>query len=122
MLLKKNIVFFCYNEDMDNNILSEVIEVEREIQKCLEVEQTKARDWLEKVKKECAEELLKEESRIKDSLAREEERARKEAEEGTASSVKDAVALVEQRDHLDRAVLQTIVDKHIRTILPGTTS
>ena len=104
---------------MDNNILSEVIEVEREIQKCLEIEQTKARDWLEKVKKECADEVLKEEARIKDSLAAAEDRARKEAEESVASSVRDAAALVEQRDHLDRAVLQAIVDKHIRTILPG---
>jgi hypothetical protein len=104
---------------MDNNILSEVIEVEREIQKCLELEQAKARDWLEKIKKECADEILSEEARIKASLATSEDRARKEADESIASSVKGAAALVEQRDHLDRAVLQAIVDKHLRTILPG---
>jgi len=104
---------------MDNNILSEVIEVEREIQKCLELEQAKARDWLEKVKKECADEVLQEEGRIKDSLAAAEDRARKDAEESAASSVRDAEALVELRDHLDRAMLQAVVDKHIRTILPG---
>ena len=104
---------------MDNNILSEVIEVEREIQKCLEIEQTKARDWLEKVKKECEAEVLKEEALIKDSLAAAENLARKEAEESAASSVRDAAALVEHMDHLDRAVLQAVVEKHIRTILPG---
>jgi hypothetical protein len=104
---------------MDNNILSEVIEVEREIQKCLELEQAKARDWLEKVKKECADEVLKEEARIRDSLAAAEDRARKEAEENAASSLRDTAAFVEQMDHLDRAVLQAVVDKHIRTILPG---
>jgi len=117
--LSKYFIFFCYNERMDNNILSEVIEVEREIQKCLELEQAKARDWLEKIKKECADEILTEEARIKASLAESEDRARKEAEESIASSVKDAAALVEQRDHLERAVLQAVVDKHLRIILPG---
>jgi len=104
---------------MDNNILSEVIEVEREIQKCLEIEQTKARDWLDKVKKECEAEVLKEEAQIKDSLAAAENLARKEAEESAAASVRDAAALVEHMDHLDRVVLQAVVEKHIRTILPG---
>jgi CRISPR/Cas system-associated protein Csm6 len=103
---------------MDNNILIEVIEVEREIQKCLEIEQAKARDWLEKVKKECAEEVLKEEARISVSRAAAEDLARKEADESTASSVRAAAALVEHMDRLDRAVLQVVVDKHIRTILP----
>ena len=117
--LKKCVSFFCYNGCMDNNILSEVIEVEREIQKCLEIEQTKARDWLEKVKKECEAEVLKEEALIKDSLAAAENLARKEAEESAAASVRDAAALVEHMDHLDRAVLQAVVEKHIRTILPG---
>jgi len=104
---------------MDNTILSEVIEVERELQKCLELEQAKARDWLEKAKKECADEVLREEARIKNSLAAAEDRARKEAEESAASSLRDAAALVEQLEHLDRAVLQAVVDKHIRIILPG---
>jgi hemoglobin-like flavoprotein len=104
---------------MDNNILSEVIEVEREIQKCLELEQAKARDWLEKVKKECAGEFLKEEALVKDSLATAEVRARNEAEENAASSVMAAAAVIEQLDHLDRTMLQAVVDKHIRTILPG---
>ena len=104
---------------MDNNILSEVIEVEREIQKCLELEQAKARDWLGKVKKTCSDEVLEEEARIRDALAAAEDQARKEAEESTASSLRDAATLVEKRDHLDRAMLQAIADKHIRTILPG---
>ena len=104
---------------MDNNILSEVIDVEREIQKCLDREQEKARDWLAKVKKECADELVREEELIRDSLAAAEDQARKEAEESAASSLSAAAALVEQRDHLDRALLQAVVDKYIRTILPG---
>jgi hypothetical protein len=104
---------------MDNNILSEVIDVEREIQKCLDREQEKARDWLAKVKQECADELVREEELLRNSLAAAEGQARKEAEEGAASSLSAAAALVEQRDHLDRALLQAVVDKHIRTILPG---
>ena len=104
---------------MDNNILSEVIDVEREIQKCLDREQEKARDWLEKVKQECVDKLLREEALIRNSLAAAEDQARKEAEESTASSVSAAAALVEQRDHLDQSLLQAVVDKHIRTILPG---
>jgi hypothetical protein len=104
---------------MDNNILSEVIEVEREIQKCLEIEQAKARDWIEKVKKECAEEVLKEEAQISASLAAAEDLARKEADGSAAASIREAAAFIEQMDHLDRAALQAVVDKHIQTILPG---
>lgn len=104
---------------MDNNILSEVIEVEREIQKCLELEQAKARDWLEKVKKECADEVLQEEVRVKALLAAAEDRARKEAEDSAAARVRDAALLIEHIDHLDRTLLQAVVKKHVRTILPG---
>jgi hypothetical protein len=50
---------------MEKDILSEVIEVEKEIQKCLEVEKAKSHDWLEKVKKESEEELVREERNIK---------------------------------------------------------
>jgi hypothetical protein len=104
---------------MDNTILSEVIEVEREIQKCLELEQTKAHDWLDKIKKVCADEVLQEEARIRDALAAAEEQARIEAKESAASRVHEAAALVEQRDHLDRTVLQAVVDRHLRTLFPG---
>ncbi len=104
---------------MDNTILSEVIEVERELQKSLELEQVKALDWLATVKKECANEVLAAEVLINDSRAAAEVQARKEAEESAEASMRSAAAFVEQRDHLDRAMLQAVVDKHLRSILPG---
>ncbi len=99
--------------------MSEVIEAERELQKCLEAEQAKAHGWLEKVKHECADEALKEEASLNELLAAAETQAGKEAEESAALSLREAAAFIEQIDHIDQAALQAVVDRRLRTILPG---
>ena len=50
---------------MERDILSQVIEAEKEIQHCLDLEKIKAREWLERVKKECEDEFTREEKNIK---------------------------------------------------------
>ena len=104
---------------MEKDILSEVIEVEKEIQKCLEVEKAKSHDWLEKVKKESEEELVREERNIKESLNKSIEVAKKEAELKAAEIVKQTEARAERLATLNDGTLEGIVGKQIIRILPG---
>lgn len=104
---------------MEKDILSEVIEVEKEIQKCLEVEKAKSHDWLEKVKKESEEELVREERTIKESLNKSIEFAKKEAELKAAEIVKQTEARAERLSKLNNDTLVGIVGKQIIRILPG---
>ena len=99
--------------------MGEVITVEREIQKCLEQERAKAGDWLDKVKKECAQESLKEESRITGTLAEAEVKAGKEAEAGAAAFMQEAAQAVDRLEQLDNNAVQGCIEKYIRRILPG---
>jgi vacuolar-type H+-ATPase subunit H len=104
---------------MQKDILSEVIEVEKEIQKCLEVEKEKSRDWLEKVKKESELELAREEKNIKESLNKSIEVAKKEAELKAAEIVKQTEARAERLAKLNDQTLVDIVGEQITRILPG---
>jgi vacuolar-type H+-ATPase subunit H len=103
---------------MQKDILSEVIEVEKEIQKCLEIEKAKSHDWLEKVKKESEEELAREEKNIKESLSKSIEVAKKEAELKAAGIVKQTEAGAERLTKLNDQTLVDIVGKQITRILP----
>ncbi len=104
---------------MEKDILSEVIEVEKEIQKCLEAEKVKSRDWLEKVKQESAEELVREEKNIKESLNKSIEVAKKKAELKAVEIVKQTEARAERLTKLNDKTLVGIVEKQIIRILPG---
>jgi len=104
---------------MQKDILSEVIEVEKEIQKSLEVEKAKSHDWLEKVKKESEEELVREEKTIKESLNKSIEVAKKEAELKAAEIMKQTKARAERLAKLNDETLADIVGKQITRILPG---
>jgi len=104
---------------MQKDILSEVIEVEKEIQKCLEVEKAKSQDWLANAKKESAEELAREEKNIKESLNKSIEVAKKEAELKAAEIVNQTKARAERLAKLSNETLVDIVGKQISRILPG---
>lgn len=104
---------------MQKDILSEVIEVEKEIQKCLEVEKEKSRDWLEKVKKESELELAREEKNIQESLNKSIEVVKKEAELKAAEIVKQTEARAERLAKLNDQTLVDIVGEQITRILPG---
>lgn len=104
---------------MQKDILSEVIDVEKEIQKGLEVEKEKSHDWLEKVKKETEEELVREEKNIKESLNKSIEIAKKEAELKAVEIVKQTEARAQRLAKLNDQALVDIVGKQITRILPG---
>jgi vacuolar-type H+-ATPase subunit H len=104
---------------MEKDILSEVIEVEKEIQKCLELEKTKAREWLEKVQTESADEFTRSEREFQEAFDRALADAEKEAMVKAAEIVREAEAQAERLRTLGNGTLQGIVEKQIRRILPG---
>ena len=104
---------------MERDILSEVIEAEKEIQQCLDLEKIKAHEWLERVKKECEEEFIREEKNIKKSLEKSTAEAAREAGDKAAGAVSRATADAERLGRLQAEALSRIVAKQIDSILPG---
>jgi hypothetical protein len=104
---------------MERDILSQVIEAEKDIQHCLDLEKIKAREWLERVKKECEEEFIREEKNIKESLAKATAEAAREAEVKAAGTVSRATAATDRLGRLQAETLSRIVAKKIVDILPG---
>ena len=104
---------------MEKDVLSQVIEAEKEIQKCLEAEKVKVREWLETVKKECESEFTAEEKKIKESLDLSMAESAKQAETKAGRIVEEAGQSAARLEHLRTETLSAIVRKRITTILPG---
>jgi len=104
---------------MERDILSQVIEAEKEIQQCLELEKIKVRGWLERVKKESEEEFIQEDKRIRESLEKSVAEATKEAEAEAAGIVSKATTTAERLEQLKPDTLSKIITKQIEKILPG---
>jgi len=104
---------------MENDILSEVIEVEKEIQKTLEDEKLKAHAWLEQVKKESADELAHEESVIKASMNKAIENAKKDADLKAAEIVRQTKIKADDFAKLTDTTLREAIVKRLTRLLPG---
>ena len=104
---------------MENNILRDIIEVEKDIQLSLEQAKEKTRAWLETRKKEMNERLEKEEKEISASFQQAREKLAREAASRGEDLVKVAEKQADHIDHLKNDALARIVAHHIRTILPG---
>jgi len=104
---------------MERDILSQVIEAEKEIQQCLDLEKIKAREGLERVQKECEEEFIREDKNIKASLEKFTAEAAREAGGKAAGTVVRAMADAERLGRLQAETLSRIVAKQIAGILPG---
>lgn len=103
---------------MEKDILSQVIEVEKEIQSCLDIEKVKVHEWLERIKKECEEEYIREEKKVRDSLDQSLEEASKEAALKAEEIVSRAEAGAERLGRLPPETLAKIVIQRIAGILP----
>ena len=102
---------------MDKDILNEVIEAEKEIQKCIEEEQVRLRAWLDEVKKEAAEAVARAEKNDGESLGRAIDEAKGRAEKQAKLDVEKAEARAARFKDLDEAVLKVIVMKRLPRIL-----
>lgn len=101
---------------MDKNLLSEVIEVEKEIQKRCDLERAKSREWLEQTRNEFEAGYALEEQRIAESLQQSLEEAKMTAESRASDIVKEAAQTAERLAMLKSDTLSRIVEKHIRGI------
>jgi vacuolar-type H+-ATPase subunit H len=104
---------------MENDVLREVIEVEKEIQLSLEQARQAAHLWLEARKKELEEEFAGKEKELQDSFEQSRERARRDAANKAADVLHQEEHQAEQWGRLSDDVLAGIVATHITKILPG---
>jgi hypothetical protein len=112
-------IYFCYNGIMERDILGQVIEAEKEIQQCLELEKVKEGERIERVKKECEEEFIREKRDIEASLEKSKAEATREAEGKAAGTVRRAAAEAERLGRLQKETLSRIIARQITGILPG---
>ncbi len=104
---------------MENNILREIIDVEKEIQLSIDKAKVSTGEWLDAKKKEIEQETAQEEKNILASF----EQARENTIREAASSASLLIAQAEQQadriKHLKSQTVSGIVVNHIHKILPG---
>ena len=104
---------------MEKDILSKVIEVEKEIQERLRDEKNKAHEWLEAAKKEIERDISLQEEQLRESYTKDREEAKAEAEREAARIVQDASTLAERYRRISDETLEKIVKRHMLKILPS---
>ena len=104
---------------MDDDILSQVVEVEKEVQQRIEIEKKMSQEWLENVKKEAEEKVLIEEKELKKNVTDSISIARLNAEKKAEAIISDANVEAERIEKLDDDILKNIIIKPIIRILPG---
>jgi regulator of protease activity HflC (stomatin/prohibitin superfamily) len=103
---------------MEDDVLARVISTEKEIQACLEVEKTKARAWIEGVRKESEEEFTAEGNLIREAARKAAEQVRDEAV-ATAEVVMEAAGERAQRLlNLSDETLRDAVIRRLGVLLP----
>ena len=107
---------------MEDDVLSRVVAVEKEIQQRLELERTNAREWLEKTRAEQERKFLEEETLIKKESDSVYGQAVKDAEARASEMLDEAREEAARLEKEDDEVLARIVMKHIDGILPGNAS
>ena len=104
---------------MEKDILSQVIEAEKEIQKCLDAEKLTIRDWIAEVRKDVQEEFLLEEKKLKTSKEESLAEERGEAERKAREILAQASSSVERLKHVEKEMLTRIIERQLTRILPG---
>ncbi len=108
-----------FHSAMGNDILREVVAVEKEIQQRIEVEKRLAYERIEQAKKEAEKEISQEEERLRRSWTTVLEEARAGAEIQAAGILEKAAAEAEFLKCLNDEILGEIIINHIIRILPG---
>jgi hypothetical protein len=104
---------------MEKDVLSQVIDAEKEIQKCLEAEKVQVREWIDSVRKESEETFLREQQRIGESLERSVAATAAQAEATADEVVRTAAAAAERLGQLGPETLRALLARRISVILPG---
>ncbi len=102
---------------MDKGVLNEVIDAEKDIQACIEVEEVRLREMLERARREAGESVTAAERELSVSRDRELEAIRQEAETKARKIVEHASARAERLGRVDDGTLTGIIMKRIPRIL-----
>jgi len=101
------------------DILAEVIRVEKEIHGRLEAEREKTKQWVEQVRREMDEKLLLTEKGLKETLEQTIQKVREDAMREASKILNDANSEVEKIKNFSDKTLKTLLIKHISRVLPG---
>ncbi len=104
---------------MENDILSAIVEVEREIQERLAAEERTAEEMLDRLRRELADGAQRDEERLAAEVRQAVAAAADETRERAAAIVRDAASRAERLAGLDDEPLERCVMKHLARILPG---
>ena len=104
---------------MDEDVLSTVMEVEREIQEKLEAERRKAREWLERVRADAGRSYAASEERFKKSSEKAVADALADVEARAADLLSRATLEAERLVHLGDETMRKIMARYLPRILPG---
>ncbi len=106
---------------MGNDILHEIIAVETEIQRNIEIEKERTNERIAQVKRDVEDEIVREEEGLKESGAQTLKEAMADAENKAAGIIEKAVARAEILNKFESEYLREIIMEHIIRILPGGT-
>ena len=104
---------------MENNILREIIDVEKEIQQSLDQAKIVTREWLDTRKREIENDLAAQEKEIALSFQRAREDAAQDAEKKASELVERAKKRTDRISRIENDILARIVTGQINKILPG---
>jgi vacuolar-type H+-ATPase subunit H len=103
---------------MKDDVLSKVVEVEKEIRNRIQIETGKAREWLDKIRSQCDEKISQEETEKSTSLDKTLKDASAEAEKKASAILTGVQDKAEKIEALNDDVLKKIIKRHITGILP----
>ncbi len=103
------------------DILIKVLEAERDIQKKLEIEQKKSREFLEKIRLQADEKIVKIEEMAKESFFKTIEYKRRKTEKKAEKIIQEANSLAESYKQLNDELLKKIIKINLIRILPDKT-
>jgi vacuolar-type H+-ATPase subunit H len=104
---------------MDDDILSKVVEVEKDVQQRIGIEKNMSREWLENVKRDAEEKILREEKELKTAFDEAIRKTNISSEKKAIEIIKDANTETEKLERLGNDILKKIIMKHTFMILPG---
>ncbi len=104
---------------MENNILREIIDVEKEIQLSIDKAKVSAGEWLDAKKKEIEQETAQEEKNILTSFEKARENSIRDAANRASELIAEAEKQADRIKHLNSQTVSGIVVNHIHKILPG---
>jgi vacuolar-type H+-ATPase subunit H len=104
---------------MERDLLSKVLDTEREIQAKIESEKKRQAEKIEKARKEAEERVMREETMLHEQLEKSVREAKEIADEKAADILEAAVRRADNLRGLSDEALQRIVIKYIDSILPG---